>query len=339
MLITPKITRNNKYSKMKINNNLSRVIAIIGITLITAFIFQSIVEVKVYLPGLYWLPQTISYQFEDQLESIGGIFNMKLLVFYLTGWTINLPLIYFAYLKINKRYAIWTWLSLTAYTLWGFVFSLNAVINYSLVKNLQFFVDQTGPHITKKVEFYLIAIIAGVLYGAVTSVLWKKDISGGGIDIIYTYFAFKKRKSLQKIVMPVGLIIVTINIIFNELISTDGERKIEYVFFFLINSSLFIFLYSIILDYFYPKFRIVTLFVVSEHLEKIEKNLLKNFSRTATIIKGSGFWQKKATNVILITVTFIEKNIVIQLLNEIDKKAFVAVMPTVETHGNFEIKF
>ncbi len=317
---------------------------IIGLSFIGSFVYQNIVKVKIYIPGLYWIPQTITYTLQEQgvFTNIGGPFKLEMLTFYLIGLIINAPLLVFAFFKIGRKYAFWTMFSIIMYTLWGLFFNIND-------SQLQNFFEKLETHITDKfdgkratkVEFYLTALVAGVLMGFITSFLWKRNISGGGFDIVYTYLAIKKRRTLSSLTIPVSCVVVILNILLNTIVLKNekiGKNPI-YIFFFIINSAIFAYSYSFVLDYFYPKFAIVTIVIISKQLTSIEKILLKNFKRTATVIKAVGLYEKKSVDCIFITSTFLEKNVVVNIVKKVDPHAFISVWSTQETHGNFFVGF
>ncbi len=333
----------NKYAKklpVLKRDHYINVSLVIFLTFIGSFIYQNIVSVKIYIPGLYWIPQTITYSFQEKLKSIDAPFRMDMVVFYIVGFSLNIPLLLFAYYKIDKQYTLWTGFALLMYTFWGLFYNINNHDFQKVIKRLEGHLLQQEADRVTKVEFYLTALVAGIILGTVTSFLWKRGISGGGLDVVYTYLAIKRRKPLRSLTVPVSLIIVFLNVLTNTWILENdkiGGNPI-YIFFFLVNSAIFAYAYSYMLDYFYPKFNIVTLVVFSEKLDEI-KVKMKDFKRTGTIFKGTGLYKKKTINIILITTTYLEKTLLVKLIHQADPDVFITVLNTKETHGNFFVGF
>lgn len=333
----------NKYAKkipiLKHDYYINIALVII-LTFIGAFIYQNIVSVKIYVPGLYWIPQTITYSFQDKLKAIDAPFRMDMVVFYTIGLSLNIPLLIFSYYKIDKQYTLWTAFALFMYTCWGLFYNINNHDFQKVIKRLEGHIIQEEEGRVTKVEFYLTALVAGVILGTVTSFLWKRGISGGGLDVIYTYLAIKRRKPLRSLTIPVSLTIVLLNVFTNTLILKNDnlEGTPIWIFFFLVNSAIFAYTYSYMLDYFYPKFNIVTLVVFSEKLNEI-KAKMKDFKRTGTIFQGTGLYKKKNINIILITTTYLEKTLLVKLIQKADPDVFITVLNTKETHGNFFVGF
>ena len=311
------------------------------LTFIGAFVYQNVISVKIYIPGLYWIPQTITYSFEKQLAGLDTFLRMDMVVFYTIGFGLNVPLLLFSYYKIDKKYTVWTAFSIFMYTFWGLFYNIKDESFRQVIKNLEGHIISGNEEArVTKVEFYLTALVAGIIMGTITSFLWKRGISGGGLDIIYTYLAIRYRKPLHVLTIPVSIAIVTVNVFTNTVILRNeqiGDKPI-YVFFFLVNSAMFAYSYSFILDYFYPKFDIVTLVVFSEKIEEI-KTKMKDFKRTGTIFEGTGLYKRKKIHVVFITTTYLEKTLLVKLIHKADPNVFITILNTKETHGNFFVGF
>ena len=94
---------NNENTNKELKKLSSKIAAIIFVNLISVIVIsQLLLASKIYIPGFYWISQTVVYQNEKQLESWSKefIFNFKNLFFFGITFFINISMSIFAYFPL-----------------------------------------------------------------------------------------------------------------------------------------------------------------------------------------------------------------------------------------------
>ena len=186
---------------------------------------------------------------------------------------------------------------------------------------------------TKQISFYIIAFISGFSSGLLNSIIWKYNFSGDGLDIIYTYLAIQKKKEIHKISLPISLVTLCINIIINEV---GGSHFNLLIFTSLLIASLtFSYTRATVINHLYPKYKITTVMIITTKGPEVTKELCKFYGHGGNIIQTQGLYKKEPKEIIITSMTYLEKNKVIKTINKIDKKAFFVGLPTDFVEGKF----
>lgn len=316
---------------------------IIFANLILVLLYNKIIlENKIYIPSYYFLSQTLYNWTNDNdniNKSING-FNIPSILFYISSLSLNIPLFIFSYFKLGKKYTIRSFFSILTWFFIGIIFSINK-IDVWLTKLFDFKIIEDNIPIAKRVEkvsYYLIAIFAGFCIGIAGSIIWKQQTSGGGMDFIYTYFAAKKKKEIQKVSIIINFIIIILSISLNEVLINKNVKNIKTFVLLLITSLMFGYSYSWILSYLYPKFKLVNLMIITTKFDLIKKEILKNYKRGGNVIDIKGLFDSKDKKIILTTMTYLEKEDLIKKIQKLDNKCFFITHSVLSVKGNFKIK-
>lgn len=321
------LQKNPRFSVLK------TIIVIIFVSLIgTLLVNRFLLNARVYIPGLYAIAQTIAYQIKD--VNLSGPFYYRDFFFFLITFIINLPLIIGAYFLINKRYGLFSGVGLTIWTGFGFFFSLKVIKNSPIVMNLDLlsFARESAER-TKQVQYYILALFAGLIAGFLSSFIWRQNISMGGLDVIFTYLSIKKRKEIQKVTIPVIAVFAPISIIINEHNQAGFDVQTFISLFFA--SLIFIYARNLTINYFYPKYRIVQILVVTKKPVLVRNELRKFYLRGGNIIAGRGLYDQQDKTIIITAMTYLEKDIFIKKINKVDPQAFLIGVDTSLLKGNF----
>ncbi|MFV0421659.1 YitT family protein [Oleidesulfovibrio sp.] len=217
----------------------------------------------------------------------GGVFGFASLLYYQTGWLdpgtlnliLNIPIFIFGYLKISKRFVL---------------YSLYATVLTSL---LYTFVDITIPIHN---QLYA-AVAAGALSGFGAGIILRSVGSGGGMDIIAIYL-------LQKYNIGVGKTSFGYNLVLYMFTATYMLPDI------VVASIIMVFITAATIEYTLSLFnQRKVVFIISQDTEGIAKRIMSEMHRGATILKGYGAYTGAEKNVLMSVIN----NIQLKKLEEI----------------------
>ena len=163
--------------------------------------------------------------------------------------------------------------------------------------------------------------------------------STGGSDIVSIYYLKIKLKSLGKILIIINFFCVIIGSFIGSYLSIGLlEKNWNYQNFFspnlvcsIINFSIFGFLLQIL----YPRFRMSSIKVFGQNIEKINEHLDSiNCIHSRTISKAIGSYSKKEQYILVMYITIIELGPIIKEIRKIDENAFIVINKNIEIDGN-----
>ena len=163
--------------------------------------------------------------------------------------------------------------------------------------------------------------------------------STGGSDIVSIYYLKIKLKSLGKILIIINFFCVIIGSFIGSYLSIGLlEKNWNYQNFFspnlvcsIINFSIFGFLLQIL----YPRFRMSSIKVFGQNIEKINEHLDSiNCIHSRTISKAIGSYSKKEQYILEMYITIIELGPIIKEIRKIDENAFIVINKNIEIDGN-----
>ena len=79
----------------------------------------------------------------------------------------------------------------------------------------------------------------------------------------------------------------------------------------------------------------VTLTIITNKGEELEKELLNHFRRGITVLNGRGSFTNNEKSVLYMVVTRYELNEIKDLIGKVDSNAFVNITQSIEVFGNF----
>ncbi len=313
---------------------------LILINIFSAFVFsQIILDAKILIPSLYIIPQIFSYGVAKIAENNqSNVFFIKwdILAFYIGGFVINIPLLIFSYYKNGKSYTKRSFLNIIIFTIMGFVFSLTIVNKWLETIKIGF---QSGEELNervKKIQYYLLVVFSAVISGWAWSFTWKNQMSGGGLDFVYTYFARKTKISVQKIALPINFLFVMIGIGSAAAIEGGGNIKMITVVALLMSSLSWGYIVLTVMNYFYPKFVFVQVWIITTKGEEVLQKMRKYHTHGGFVIDTYGLYDSKKRKLISTSITYVELRDTIKLIKETDESAFFIVNPIKKFYGHFQ---
>ena len=244
------------------------------------------------------------------------------------GYTVlNIPLIIFSYLKIGKKFTIFTGINVLLTSLFISLFSSSGiskeVANFSFADG----VKPLDPVIVR-------VLLAGICTGLSSALAFTAGISCGGIDIISYYVGARKSTQIGRYsVMINGVIVIT----YALLRCFDGNSTYVYAIYSIIFSIIYIMEVGLIIDTINLRNKKIEMQIITsqEHMPEI---IIANFPHSATIVKGTGAYSGAEKTMFWMVVSSSEVKKVVAIAKKIDEHAFITATPLKQVYGNFFIK-
>jgi len=262
---------------------------------------------SIVLGALMWSTSVNGILIHHEFLS-GGISGIALLIHYLIPklsvglmvFLINIPLFIMGWKMISGKF---------------FFLSLLGMVSFSL-----FLILTTNFHITVENPL-LAAILAGVISGCGSGLIFRSGSSGGGTGIIA--MILNRRFSVQ--VGIVSSIINSIPLVLGAfLINLDSA----------LYSIIYVFVSGSVLDRIMASFSERRgVFVISSRSSEISRQILSKLNRGATLLAGRGAYSQAPMEVIYSVISLFELAKMKDLVISIDPKAFMIVNETQEVIG------
>lgn len=238
----------------------------------------------------------------------GGVTGIGIMLYRIFGWpvgivnwVINIPLLLLAVWRKGINYVKKTMVAVFLFSLWLLVVPAFPVTD---------------------TDFWMAALIGGVLTGAGLGMVMQCNTSTGGTDLAAALLWDWKKE------YPVTRWILFI----------DGGIVLLGSLVFGLSHSL----YAVIAVYITTKVMDGVLsgvqfgkllFVISEHGEEIAEEIMQLQKRGVTKVKGIGMYMKREKDILMCVVSKKEVFGALDIIHKIDKKAFVIVSETKEVFG------
>jgi len=237
----------------------------------------------------------------------GGLSGVAIVIGYLTNGNIgilyfllNLPLIVWGWFVIGKRFIVLSILSVLA-TSWF----------------LQL-VPQQQPIVADPL---IASVFGGVLIGIGTGISLRSGGSTGGFDIVGSIVTRKRDFPLGSLLFALnGLVVLSLGYIESWDLA--------------LSSMLSIFVAGKVVDSIHVRHIKITAFIITNRSKEIAARLLK-VPRGVTIVKTQGAFTNKEKDMLMTVTTRYELAELKKNIREIDPKAFVNIVETVEVIGEF----
>lgn len=167
----------------------------------------------------------------------------------------------------------------------------------------------------------LIAIVAGIITGITSGIVYKTGLNTGGFGIIAKIIGNKKQKSVPKINFILNMIIVIIGGYF------FGINMILYACIVLYISS--IVSEKILLGNSTNKL----FYIISDKNKEISKFIMEELKHDITVFKVKGKYSLTTKKALMVIIPTYEYFSVKEKINEIDEKAFVIITDNYEVKG------
>ncbi|RKP54299.1 YitT family protein [Cohnella endophytica] len=236
-----------------------------------------------------------------------GVSGVAMVIGYLSGWNIgwlyfalNVPILFWGYRVLGKRFIL-----LSVVTVVSTALSMQIIPQFELTD-----------------DRLLASVFGGVLVGLGSTAALRFGGSTGGFDIIASIISRSRN-------LPIGILIVLLNTI---VVAALGFLKDDW------NAALYsmlsIYLTGKIIDAVHTPHHKITAFIVTTHTQELASRLLK-IPRGVTIIKTRGAFTSEERDMLMTVTTRYELAELRKLVTQIDSKAFVNVVQTIDVIGEF----
>lgn len=314
--------KSKKYRNI-IKPEIKRFLAVVFFTFIYGigvawFLEDSVVPM--YTGGMPGLAQVLRDLFVKYniINEISGKTFMSLFIF-----LSNIPLLLLGWFGVSKKFTL---------------YSLVSVIIQSTVIG---FIPDSILGLSNLNHALLASILGGLLIGVGVGGALKYGGSTGGVDIIAQYFSLKKGKSVGFISMIMNLAIAVLGALIT------GGTQIETSAGVLTTISAgVIFSYTMVriivttlaTDYIHTSYQYLSVEIITENPRAIVDEVLHRLGRGLTLIKVEGAYSNHEKTMVMVVISNYELESLIEIIKEVDIKAFVMAKPVKNVVGNFKKK-
>ncbi len=241
----------------------------------------------------------------------GGVTGIATLVFWATGLPVGVSV-----LAVNAV------LLAIALRILGVGFSLKTIVSVAVLSGmfsvLQYYIRE--PFVTDR---FMAAIIGGIMGGAGIGIVFTQGGSTGGTDIVALIINKYRNISPGKIILILDVFIISSSFIL--------FRSIETLVYGFVVMAVASYVIDLILT---GNKQSVQLFIFSKKADEIANRIGKETGRGVTFIKGTGWYTKTESNILLIIVRRMESPQIFRIIKEIDPDAFMSLNNVMGVYGN-----
>ncbi len=191
--------------------------------------------------------------------------------------------------------------------------TINTILGSILLPILIKMTSFLSSIITLELDYILIAIIGGVLYGVGLGLIYKNGFTSGGTDILNQIMEVKYKIPIDK-----------------SIITVDGFIVVLSAIAFGIPSMIYSFIMLIIISYISNKTILElnqnkVLYIYTDEANKIKEYLTKSFNYDLTIFNTIGGFSKKRKHLYMCSVSTKDYYAIKEGILYIDPKAFIVV--------------
>lgn len=304
---------------------------LIGSLLTSVSFYYFINPAKLYTNGLSAFAQLLTKVIFLKYETANSSYfdEMRALYYYPIFFAMNIPIIIWGIFKVGWRFSIYTIVYMGLNIGLLSLFSLTPYLkDYQIFRNLNLGATDLS-------KTFIFAILGGLINGAGLGLLFKSGGSSGGMDFISTYISMKRKYSVANIIKNTNIIIVVIAVFLDGTVLHNRNFIDNYFgdqFFFA--TIVYIYIGSLVMNRVYPKFMMMTVFIISTEIEDIRKYIYSNnYLRGGNTWSVKGLYSGNEYNMMMTTMSLLEYNFFKWKISNIDPKLFMIAIPTRSMQG------
>ena len=251
----------------------------------------------------------------------GGVTGLSTIIYWLTGiptgvmiFVFNAILIVISFKSLGRRFAISTIYSVV----------VTSVVFYVMQ---EYFIDIIKEHygsipLSGIEHRFLAALLGSALNGVACGIIFLEGSSTGGTDVIAVMINKYRNVTLGRLSLFINVAVITCS----YFVYKDLELLIySYV-------GLMVTSYTVDLTMNGSK-QSVQMFIFTSKPHEIADMVGEEIHRGVTMIKGTGWYSKKESEIVMVVVRKIESQRVIRIVKQIDPAAFVSVNTVMGVYG------
>ena len=251
----------------------------------------------------------------------GGVTGLSTIIYWLTGiptgvmiFVFNAILIAISFKSLGRRFAISTIYSVV----------VTSVVFYVMQEYLVDIIkEHYGSIPLSGVEHrFLAALLGSALNGVACGIIFLEGSSTGGTDVIAVMINKYRNVTIGRLSLFINVAVITCS----YFVYKDLELLIySYV-------GLMVTSYTVDLTMNGSK-QSVQMFIFTSKPHEIADMVGEEIHRGVTMIKGTGWYSKKESEIVMVVVRKIESQRVIRIVKQIDPAAFVSVNTVMGVYG------
>lgn len=249
----------------------------------------------------------------------GGVTGLSTIIYWLTGiptgvmiFVLNAILIIISFKSLGRRFAISTIYSV----------AVTSLVFYLLQ---EYFVDIIQEHfggIPLSDDRLLAALLGAAMNGVACGIIFLEGSSTGGTDVIAVMINKYRNVTIGRLSLFINVVVITCSyFVFKDLelliYSYVGLMVTSYTIDMTMNGSK----------------QSVQMFIFTSRPHEIADRVGEEVQRGVTMIKGTGWYSKKESEIVMVVVRKIESQRVIRIVKQMDPAAFVSVNTVMGVYG------
>lgn len=251
----------------------------------------------------------------------GGVTGLSTIIYWLTGiptgvmiFVLNAILIAISFKSLGRRFAISTIYSVVVTSV---VFYVMQEYLVDIIKNHYGSIPLSGVE-----HRFLAALLGSALNGVACGIIFLEGSSTGGTDVIAVMINKYRNVTIGRLSLFINVAVITCS----YFVYKDLELLIySYV-------GLMVTSYTVDLTMNGSK-QSVQMFIFTSKPHEIADMVGEEIHRGVTMIKGTGWYSKKESEIVMVVVRKIESQRVIRIVKQIDPAAFVSVNTVMGVYG------
>lgn len=241
------------------------------------------------------------------IAMVGGDESLWYSIFY---FALNVPLVYIAFRKIGKFYAIFTLVNV----------GVSSLLISIIPQDFFGFMNLDPEN-----DMILIALVAGALGGVSAGIPLAAGLSSGGVDIISTYIGIKSGKKIGIYNFIInGFILIAGGILLNEWAA-------------MLYTIVYIFTDSQVINVFYIRNNKMMVEIITNKKDEIADMLMSSTKHGVTVFECEGAYTNSHRYSLKTTILEEEVKETIEKIQKIDPSSFTTIIPVKTVRGHFNL--
>lgn len=273
-----------------------------------------IITLAIFLSAIGWCVFLIPNQMLG-----GGVTGLSTIIYWLTGiptgvmiFILNAILITISFKSLGKRFAISTIYSVV----------VTSVVFYVMQEYVVDIIQEHFGSIPLSGDRLLAALLGSALNGVACGIIFLEGSSTGGTDVVAVMINKYRNVTIGRLSLFINVAIITCSyFVFRDLelliYSYVGLMVTSYTVDLTMNGSK----------------QSVQMFIFTSKPHEIADRVGEEIHRGVTMIKGTGWYSKKESEIVMVVVRKTESQRVIRIVKQMDSAAFVSVNTVMGVYG------
>ncbi|WP_373440920.1 YitT family protein [Metamycoplasma equirhinis] len=189
------------------------------------------------------------------------------------------------------------------------------------------------------------AALGGVCEGFASVIAWRQKGSIGGTSVISNYIAYKNKKPVGNVFLIVALCFSSISTIIVASLEATGniagrEWRSEQFIVRIMGTFIYLFIFTIIVNKFYPKYKKVKIDIYTRKPELVAEAFKKSgYVHSFNLFAGVGGFSHIEFGKIETVALYLERDMIIEEVKNVDKNAWITISNIHGIVGEFDTSY